>query len=116
MNEFPENDLIVLLNLFPNASWDWDILCQNPCITWKYIAQVSMSKVIKKCHENRVRCSENKYWNSQSSNENIRWTDIVKHQDCPWNFKLLSKNTFNYRKRCKIWQKENDMLKRKQVK
>ena len=32
-----ENDLIKLLDLYPDKPWDWDGLSSNPNITWEFV-------------------------------------------------------------------------------
>ena len=75
-----ENQLLKLLQLFPDKPWDYDYLSENPNITWEIIQK-----------------NPDKPWNYNylSRNPNITWDIIQQNQDKPWNYNYLSRNKFN---------------------
>src|ERR1700678_205920 len=71
------NHIYILLELYPNKSWNYYYLSQNPNITWD-IVQNNLSKL----------------WNYEylSQNPNITWDIVKANPDKPWSYYILSKN------------------------
>lgn len=73
------NELIKLIEQFPDKPWDWISLCTNPNITVK--------SVLAHLHEILTNMSYNhRIWNRLSSNPGITMKDIRDYPDKPWNW------------------------------
>ena len=71
------NELIKLLETFPDKPWNWNFLSQNPNITWDI-----------------VKANQDKPWNWNvlSWNPNITWDIVKANPDKPWNWYGLSES------------------------
>jgi hypothetical protein len=71
------NNLLILLESFPDASWDYNELSSNPNINWNYIQK----NINKKWN-----------WKKLSSNPAITW-DIIKSQPyVKWHWDFITRN------------------------
>ena len=71
----PKNELIKLLQTFPDKQWNWNCISCNPNITMDYIEKYPEK------HWN---------WSSISFNPNITIDYIEKHPDKPWDWNCIS--------------------------
>ena len=71
------NHLYILLELYPNAEWDYEFLSRNPNITWDI-----------------VKANLDKKWDYEflSENSNITWDIVKANPDKPWSYENLSSN------------------------
>jgi hypothetical protein len=80
----PDNDLWILIELFPDKPWDWYWISKNKNITWQNII------------DNPDKSWD---WYYISSNPNITWEIIVDNPDKQWNWYGISMNDFNHDKK-----------------
>jgi hypothetical protein len=75
--DFCANPLIWMLEHYPDYSWDWQLLSQNPNMTFQYLED-----------------NPDKPWNwsALSRNPNITWQIVQDNPDKPWNWGGLSRN------------------------
>jgi hypothetical protein len=78
------NDLIKLLELYPDKPWNYYHLSYNPNITWEIVQKFP-----------------DKPWDYDylSENPNITWEIIQANPYKPWNWEYLSYNEFNYKQK-----------------
>ena len=77
------NDLLILLELYPNKNWNYEWLSLNTNIIWEI-----------------VKNNPNKPWDYYylSLNPNITWEIVKNNSDKPWDFYGLSWNEFKKNK------------------
>ena len=72
-----KNELIRILEAFPEKPWNWEKLSRNPNITMEFVSHHLDKPWI---------------WKYLSSNPGIKMEDISQHMDKPWNWLYLSIN------------------------
>ena len=98
------NHLYILLELYPNAEWEYYWLSMNPNITWDIIQNnPTIFADYFWLSENpnitwdimKANPDEDWYYEWLSSNPNITWDIVRNNPQIPWNYYWLSINKFN---------------------
>jgi hypothetical protein len=71
------NQLERLLEIFPEADWNWRELSFNPCINWRILSQFPEKPW---------------NWDALSLNPALSWQTIREHPEKPWNYEKLLYN------------------------
>jgi hypothetical protein len=101
------NDLIRLVDVYPNKPWDWHQMSLNPNLTIDFITRYkkdwNMAFLSMNSAFSIETMKQTPYlewdWRCVSSNPNITWKTVEMYPDIPWDHTLLIRNdaiSWNY--------------------